>query len=512
MATTPGARRRRRGEVEELPSGALRVRVYAGIDPVTKKRHNLVETVPPGPKAAAQAEKVRTRLLAEVDAGRQPRTSVTVAQLMDRYLEIVHVEPSTRDGYEGLVRNHIVPLLGDLQVGRIRGDVLDSFYAELRRCRRHCRRERSLVDHRTRVEHTCDERCRPHQCRPLGEWTVRHAHNLLNGAFSLAVRWEWIGTNPATKAAAPTAPTPNPSPPTTSQAAKIASEAWREPWWGLFVWLAMTTGARRGELCALRWGSIDFAAGVLTIRSSIAEVNGRTWEKDTKTHQQRRIVLDPQTLGLLRAYLVRCAEQAASLEIALPEDGFVFSPDPDGATWPKPGTATQRYSRMCSRLGLTMHLHQLRHYSATELSGGVDVRTVAGRLGHGGGGATTLRVYSAWVAEADQRASASLSSRMPSLPGGASSGAGDGSVVLPTAPATPDDEESPDPYRRIAADLGAAIRCGALKPGEQLPTMKELARRYDVAVGTAHRAVAQLAERGDVVVSRGRRAVVANEA
>ena len=493
-----------------LPSGGLRVRVYAGIDPVTKKRHNLVETVPPGPKAAAQAEKVRTRLLAEVDAGRQPRTSVTVAQLMERYLEIVHVEPSTRSGYEGLVRNHIGPLLGELQVGRVRGDVLDSFYAELRRCRRHCRRERSLVDHRTGVEHDCDERCLPHRCRPLGEGTVRHAHNLLNGAFSLAVRWEWIGTNPTTKAAAPVAPAPNPSPPTTSQAARIASEAWREPWWGLFVWLAMTTGARRGELCALRWSSIDFAAGVLSIRSSIAEVNGRTWEKDTKTHQQRRIVLDAQTLGLLRAFLVHCAEEAASLDIALPEDGFVFSSSPDGSTWPVPGTITQRYSRMCSRLGYSMHLHQLRHYSATELiSSGVDVRTVAGRLGHGGGGVTTLRVYSAWVAEADQRASTSLATRMPALPGGAPAGAE--SIALPVAPSSPDDESS-DPYRRIAADLGAAIRCGALKPGEQLPTVKQLADRYDVAVGTAHRAVAQLAERGDVVVSRGRRAVVAEKA
>src|SRR4051794_13467251 len=43
--------------------------------------------------------------------------------------------------------------------------------------------------------------------------------------------------------------------------------------------------------------------------------------------------------------------------------------------------------------------HALRHYSATELlAAGVDLRTVAGRLGHGGGGATTLRVYAAWGA------------------------------------------------------------------------------------------------------------------
>ena len=57
------------------------------------------------------------------------------------------------------------------------------------------------------------------------------------------------------------------------------------------------------------------------------------------------------------------------------------------------GHATQRYRRMADRLGINTTLKNLRHYTATELiSGGVDVRTVAGRLGHGGGGATTPSV------------------------------------------------------------------------------------------------------------------------
>ena len=64
-----------------------------------------------------------------------------------------------------------------------------------------------------------------------------------------------------------------------------------------------------------------------------------------------------------------------------------------------------------------MNIHELRHYTATELiSAGVDVRTVAGRLGHGGGGTTTLRTYAAWVAEADQRAAGALDEHMPALP------------------------------------------------------------------------------------------------
>jgi integrase len=500
MASASKARQRKRGEVETLPSGSLRVRVYAGIDPISKKRHYLTEVVPAGPKAAAQAEKVRTRLLAEVDDRRNPRTNATVNQLLDRYLDMIKVEDSTLDGYERNARVHIRPVIGDLPLGRIDGETIDSFYAYLRACRKHCG-GRPHVEHRTADPHECDERCGPHACRPLSEASIRHVHNLLNGAFSRAVRWRWIGVNPITQAQAPTQPAPNPSPPTQAQAATIAMEAWQDPDWGMFVWLAMITGARRGELCALRWNRIDFATGVLTIRSSIAQTGSRTWEKDTKTHQQRRIVLDPQTLALLRAYLALCAGRAASLGVELSPDAYVFSLSPDGRTWPRPDTTTQRYARMCARLGWDMHLHQLRHYSATELiTAGVDIRTVAGRLGHGGGGTTTLRVYSAWVSEADQRAAQSLAARMPALP-----------ALLaepdrPALPAAKADEDSP--YQRIAADIRAAIRCGALSPGDPLPTVKTLAARYEVAVGTAHRAVSELVQAGEAEASRGKRATV----
>jgi hypothetical protein len=270
----------------------------------------------------------------------------------------------------------------------------------------------------------------------------------------------------------------------------------------MLVWLAMVTGARRGELCALRWDQLDFAAGVLTIRASIAQSGAKTWEKDTKTHQQRRITLDDQTLALLRTYLRRCVERGALLDLELPADARMFSLSPDGSTWLKPDSAGQRHARMCARLGWDMNIHDLRHYSATELiSGGVDVRTVAGRLGHGGG-ATTLRVYSAWRSEADQRAAGTLAGRMPDLPEGVDQ---DGVLAAAERPIT---EESA-PYRRIAADLRAAITCGALRPGDSLPTVADLAIRYDVAPSTAHRAIAELTATGTVQVSRGKRATVA---
>jgi hypothetical protein len=52
--------RRVRGRIETLPSGSLRVKVYVGIDPVSKKRLYLEETVPTGPRAAKEESRRRS--------------------------------------------------------------------------------------------------------------------------------------------------------------------------------------------------------------------------------------------------------------------------------------------------------------------------------------------------------------------------------------------------------------------------------------------------------------------
>jgi len=69
--------------------------------------------------------------------------------------------------------------------------------------------------------------------------------------------------------------------------------------------------------------------------------------------------------------------------------------------------------------------------------------------------------------------------------------------------------EASPPYVRIAADLRVAIACGALRQGDALPTVADLAARYKVALSTAHRAIADLAADGTVRTSRGVRARVA---
>src|SRR6266536_4244421 len=360
VATKSKARQRARGEIETLPSGSLRVRVYAGIDPVSKKKHYLVETIPAGPKAEKLAEKARTRLLAQVDERRNPRTNATVNQLIERHLNLLDASPSWVSACRGYHRLHIGPLIGLVKAGALDADVLDSFYAELRRCRAHCGR-RHYVEHRTTREHRCDEhdgkscsppdpdcqacrrRCQPHRCRPLGATTIRQIHFLLHGAYKRAVRWKWVPANPITDADPPPPPPPNPHPTTVDETAQIINEAWSDPDWGAFIWLAVACGGRRAELCALQWGEVDLDRAVITLKRAVAKDDqGRWYLKDTKTHQQRRVALDPMTISVLTAQWERYKERCAALGVSTGSAAFVFSLAPDHSTFLIPESVSQR--------------------------------------------------------------------------------------------------------------------------------------------------------------------------
>jgi integrase len=125
---------------------------------------------------------------------------------------------------------------------------------------------------------------------------------------------------------------------------------------------------------------------------------------------------------------------------------------------------------MAARLNIETTFHKLRHYSATELIiSGVDVRTVAGRLGHSGGGTTTLRTYTAWVSEA----ASGIGARMPSRP--------DPNRRMP---------EHEPPYLKIAAELRRRIlaNCATDRPRRRrrrLPPSSGLPSEFADALGSA---------------------------
>jgi integrase len=393
--------------------GTYQVRIFGGTDPVTGKQVMLTGSADSQDAAIELRDKYRTQVRERTAV----RTGVTLGYLLDEWLAGHQVEVTTRASYSLYVERFIRPALGDQTLARLAQlgpRPYEQLYAQLRRCRRRCA-GKTFIEHRTARPHECDERCAPHACKPLAASSIRQCHAVLSSAYAAAVRWGWIAFNPMEAAQKPRPPVPQPDPLSPEDAARVVAAGWaQDDDWGMLVWLTLVTGARRGELLALRWEHVDLTNGVLTIRHSLSERGGAAVVKDTKTHQMRRISLDEATVDLLNEHKKRSARRCDAIGAALDETCFVFSYAEDHRRPCSPSGVTHRYQRMAKKLGLRTRLHAMRHYSATELlSSGVDLRTVAGRLGHGGGGAITLRVYAAWVASADQEAARTLAARLP---------------------------------------------------------------------------------------------------
>lgn len=152
----------------------------------SKPANFLNEQIPVGPKVLDQAIAARERMAREVSERSNPRTKATVNQLLDRYLD--HFDGAAERQEElPYLRTNACATVHRQPTGRRGGrlDMLDSLYAELRRCRNRCGGS-PRVDHRTTRSHTCDDRCKPHRCKPLGAMTIRHIHFLVSGALRRA--------------------------------------------------------------------------------------------------------------------------------------------------------------------------------------------------------------------------------------------------------------------------------------------------------------------------------------
>ena len=148
------------GHIEQLPSGSWRAKVYAGTDPLTGREIRFRKTCKT--ERAAQIE--LGKLLAMAQAGRQPDSDVTVAQLLDQYVSTAEWDMSTRESNLGYIRRTIKPALGSTQVRKVRGPLLDTLYARLMRCGNLACTGRPFTEHRN----VPDLRPDPSDTRP--EW------------------------------------------------------------------------------------------------------------------------------------------------------------------------------------------------------------------------------------------------------------------------------------------------------------------------------------------------------
>jgi integrase len=252
--------------------------------------------------------------------------------------------------------------------------------------------------------------CRPHVCHPMRPSTIRGIHSILSGAFAAAQRWEWTERNPAESAKPPTTtrqPIPATSP---DDVAKVIAEARRRSAaLGLYLWLVVVSGVRRGELCGLQIRDVDLNRRLVHVAFNYVVRGGQRVRKDTKTHQDRWLAIDPDTCALIVTYLDEIRAELAAVGAGLCDDAYVFSNDLAHSRPWNPDWATHKVAEAAEAAGVKLDIRGGRHYTASQLlAGGFDLRNTAARLGHSGGGATTLRHYADPVPEVDRRAAAYL--------------------------------------------------------------------------------------------------------
>lgn len=261
------------------------------------------------------------------------------------------VKPSMRSAtsisYRAAVEGHIIPRIGAMRLERLTPVEVQRFYTELR-----------------------DD--------GIGARTRQKVHAVLHRALASAVRSQLIATNPAElDDDAPKYRAPEREPLTLEQAKTLLDAAKGDRFEALYV-LALTTGARQGELFALRWSDVDLAAGAISIRRTVqdADSGSRLQTGQTKTTaSRRRIALS--TLAI--AALSKHRQRGTNLR---PSD-LVFAAQ-NGELLRRQNFLRREFYPLLDRAELPrIHFHDLRHTAATlSAAMGVPVVMVAQMLGH----------------------------------------------------------------------------------------------------------------------------------
>jgi integrase len=371
--------------LREKSPGRWELRVPLSTDPITGARRQASETFH-GTKREAQRE--LARLVAQADAGGRATGRVTFAQLLDRWWEQKRerLSPTTAREYRRVIERRLKPDLGRRPLNKLTVVDLDAYYLRLER----------------------DE--------GLAPASVRQIHAIVRGALGQAVKWGWLASNPARDATLPRATRQRITPPSAAKVRQLLALAEdHSVEMGMFVRLAALLGARRGEVCGLRWDDVDEASGTIKIRRSVVDVAGHVTVKSTKTHADRVVAVDVGTLDLLRRHRSWMKERALEACTDLVRDAYIVSEWPDGSKPMRPDKVTIVFRALRDKVAVpTARLHDLRHFVATQMiAAGQDVVTVAGRLGHAQP-STTLNIYAAFVKERDREAATQLAALLES--------------------------------------------------------------------------------------------------
>ena len=369
------------GGLRSRGKDAWEIKIDLGKDPLTGKAQVRYHSFK-GSKRQANEEVARL-ISAAADGNYVDPTRSTVADFFERW-EPNKVSPKTRERYQELIKTHIRPRIGEVRLQKLDAGHLNGLYATLLR----------------------EGRGTPTEPLALAPRTVGHIHRLIHRALRDAVKAKLLKANPASVAEAPSVDEGEVQVLNQAQVRTVL-ERLRGRSMFLIAATALATGARRGELCALRWKDVDFERGELQIERSLEQTKAGLRFKAPKTKRgRRRITLPAYIVAELRAHWKTQQEQRLALGVGKDDPEALVFRHHDGSPV-IPNSVTTEWRRLVKSLKLPkVTFHALRHTHVSQLiDAKLDILTISRRIGHSKP-SITLNIYGHLMKPTDGEAAA----------------------------------------------------------------------------------------------------------
>ncbi len=318
---------------------------------------------------ANSLSEARTKLalfVAEVEKGAYISSDITFTELAQMFLDKYaknNLSDTTVINYKYQLNKHILPEIGHYKINTLK---------------------------KLHIQDLANKECEEYN---LASKTIKNDIKLISAILEKGIEWELLQSNVAHKVAIPN----NKNKPKKEQEIynneeiKLLFDALdkEDDPFKTMVYVSFYTGARRGEVLALRWKDIDFNNNIIKIQQNkVRTVNGTTF-KDTKNKRSREFVAPEVLMKKLKEFYNNQDEEELLFNIY-------------------PSTYSRNWSNFVKKNNLKyITLHDLRHTNGSLLaSKGVDIVTIAKRLGHLP--ATASAYYLHAVSEEDKKASQKL--------------------------------------------------------------------------------------------------------
>lgn len=328
-------------------------------DPETGKRRQQRITAP----TKREVEALMAQALTTVQTGNFAEAShkkITVGEYLAEWLVTAEqtLRPASFGRYQEIVRLHLTPGLGKIQLAKLTALQVKTFYSKL------------LTPGTNRK-------------KELSKTSVNNIHNMLHKALDEAVRLGLLVRNVTDLIDAPKRTRPEHTTWTGEQVRAFLAVADTDAYAALWR-LAVYTGMRRGELLGLKWDDVDLERAVLSVRRTYSRAEGGSYRLGSpKTASGRRqITLPPLVVNALRQHRVQQLEHRLKLGEAYTDQGFVFA-NPVGEPI-HPNTLADHFHNLIKVSKLpAIRIHDLRHGHATlMMENGEHPKVVSERLGH----------------------------------------------------------------------------------------------------------------------------------